>query len=98
MLLQLIATTSADVAATSSRLAKVERIVACLCAAAPEEVAVAVAYLSGELPLGPVGVGWAALRDLRRVPSADLTFAASERPGSRRRAREPRPPGRTRDR
>jgi ATP-dependent DNA ligase I len=64
MLLQLIATTSADVAATSSRLAKVERIVACLRAAAPEEVAVAVAYLSGELPQGTVGVGWAALRDL----------------------------------
>ena len=63
MLLALIATTSADVAATSSRLAKVERIAECLRAAAPEEVAVAVAYLSGELPQGTVGVGWAALRD-----------------------------------
>ena len=63
MLLSLIATTSADVAATSSRLAKIERIAECLRAAAPEEVAFAVAYLSGELPQGTVGVGWAALRD-----------------------------------
>jgi DNA ligase-1 len=63
MLLALIATTSADVAATASRLAKVERIADCLRAAAPEEVAVAVAYLSGELPQGTVGVGWAALRE-----------------------------------
>ena len=63
MLLALLATTSADVAATSSRLAKVERIVECLREAAPEEVGVAVAYLSGELPQGTVGVGWAALRE-----------------------------------
>ena len=63
MLLALIATTSADVAATSSRLAKVERIAECLREAAPEEISVAVAYLSGELPQGTVGVGWAALRE-----------------------------------
>ncbi len=63
MLLELIATTSVEVAATSSRLAKVERIADCLRAAAPEEVAVAVAYLSGELPQGTIGVGWAALRE-----------------------------------
>jgi len=63
MLLALIATTSADVASTSSRLAKVERLAECLRAATPDEVAVAVAYLSGELPQGTVGVGWAALRE-----------------------------------
>ena len=77
MLLQLIATTSADVAATSSRLAKVERIVECLRAAAPEEVTVAVAYLSGELPQGTVGVGWAALRDLP-VPANEPTLEVLE--------------------
>ncbi len=68
MLLAEIARTSADVAATSSRLAKVERLAACLEQAEPGEVAVAVAYLSGELPQGTVGVGWAALREL--PPSA----------------------------
>jgi DNA ligase-1 len=70
MLLARIAETSADVAATSSRLAKVKRIAECLAEASPEEVAIAVSYLSGELPQGTVGVGWAALRD---VPSPATT-------------------------
>ena len=38
-------------------------------AAAPDEVAIAVAYLSGVLPQGTVGVGWAALRDLPAPPA-----------------------------
>jgi ATP-dependent DNA ligase I len=70
MLLARIAQTSADVAATSSRLAKVQRIAECLLEAGPEEVAIAVSYLSGELPQGTVGVGWAALREL---PPPDAT-------------------------
>ena len=64
MLLAEIAEASIDVAATSSRLAKIARIAQVLERATPEEVAVAVAYLSGELPQGTVGVGWAALRSL----------------------------------
>jgi len=64
MLLDEIAKTSADVAATPARLAKIARLAECLGHARPEEVAVAVAYLSGELPQGTIGVGWAALRDL----------------------------------
>jgi ATP-dependent DNA ligase I len=64
MLLSEIALASTDVAATSSRLAKIERLAHCLEHAAPDEVAIAVAYLSGVLPQGTVGVGWAALRDL----------------------------------
>jgi len=64
MLLDEIAKTSADVAATSARLAKVARLAECLGHAGREEVAVAVAYLSGELPQGSIGVGWAALREL----------------------------------
>ena len=64
MLLAEIAQASIDVAATSSRLAKIGRIAQVLERATPEEVAVAVAYLSGELPQGTVGVGWAALRSL----------------------------------
>ncbi len=63
MLLAEIASTSDDVAATSSRLAKIARLAECLEQAGPEEVGVAVSYLSGELPQGSVGVGWAALRD-----------------------------------
>jgi DNA ligase-1 len=64
MLLDEIARTSTDVAATSSRLAKVQRLADCLGHASPDEVVVAVAYLSGFLPQGTIGVGWAALREL----------------------------------
>ena len=64
MLLAEIARASADVAATSSRLAKTSRLAECLGRAHADEVAVAVSYLSGELPQGAVGVGWAAIREL----------------------------------
>jgi DNA ligase-1 len=77
MLLAEIAATSADVASTSSRLAKVARLTECLHGAAPEEVAVAVAYLSGELPQGTVGVGWAALKE-RPVPASEPTLEVLE--------------------
>src|SRR5437764_7141139 len=59
-----IAATSAAVAATSSRLAKVDLLATCLLPMTPAEVPVAVAYLSGELPGGALGVGWAAMRGL----------------------------------
>jgi DNA ligase-1 len=63
MLLAEIAEASADVAATSSRLAKTKRLAETLAAASPDEIGIAVAYLSGVLPQGTIGVGWAALRD-----------------------------------
>ena len=55
---------SADVAATSSRRTKVERLSSVLAALRPDEVPIAVAYLSGVLPQGSIGVGWASLKDL----------------------------------
>jgi DNA ligase-1 len=64
VLLAEIARTSAEVANTSARLKKIERLAACLGALRPDEVSVAVSYLSGELPQGSIGVGWAQLRDL----------------------------------
>ena len=64
MLFAEIAQASAEVAATSSRLAKVSRLADCLGHASADEVAVAVAYLAGTLPQGTIGVGWAALRTL----------------------------------
>ena len=94
MLLAEIATASTDVAATSSRLAKIARIADCLALAAPDEVRIAVAYLSGELPQGTVGVGWAALRErpepatrptleLLDVDAAVSRLAAIAGPGSK---------------
>jgi DNA ligase-1 len=63
VLLDEIAGTSAAVAASSARLAKVERLAACLRRLQPGEVHPAVAFLSGELRQRQIGVGWAALRD-----------------------------------
>jgi ATP-dependent DNA ligase I len=62
MLLEEVAAASTDVAATSSRLKKVERLSSVLAGLRPEEVPVAVAYLSGALPHGSIGVGWASLQ------------------------------------
>ena len=64
MLLHEIARTSAAVAETPARLAKIERLAVCLRGLRPEEIPVAVAHLSGVLRQGAIGVGWASLRDL----------------------------------
>ena len=53
-----------DIASTRSRLRKIERLTELLEQLSPAEVPVAVAYLSGELPQGAIGVGWAALKDM----------------------------------
>jgi DNA ligase 1 len=59
-----IARTWSDVAGTSSRLEKVARLSDCLRAVRGDETTAAVSYLSGELPQGTIGVGWALMRDL----------------------------------
>jgi len=64
MLLDAVTAASADVAATSSRLKKVERLSSLLARLRPEEVPIAVAYLSGALPHGSIGIGWASLREV----------------------------------
>jgi DNA ligase 1 len=64
MLLEEVARTSAAVAGTSARLAKRDALADCLRRLEPDEIPVAVAYLAGELPHAPIGVGWAALREL----------------------------------
>ncbi|KDE98217.1 ATP-dependent DNA ligase [Mycolicibacterium aromaticivorans JS19b1 = JCM 16368] len=65
MLLGDVVAASADVSATSSRLAKVARIGELLSGIAdPRTVQVVVSWLSGELPQRQIGVGWAALRSL----------------------------------
>ncbi|HEX2424435.1 MAG TPA: ATP-dependent DNA ligase [Actinomycetota bacterium] len=64
MLLADIAETSDAVASTPSRTAKIEALAACLRRASGEEIAVAVAFLSGTVPGGSTGIGWAALRDV----------------------------------
>jgi DNA ligase-1 len=88
-----LVTTSAAVAATRSRLAKVAALADCLRRARPDETAIVVSYLSGELRQRRSGVGWAALRDLPapanlpslEVAEVDQAFArieAAAGPGS----------------
>ena len=60
-----LVTTSQQVAGTSGRLAKVAALAALLRRLAPEEIEIAVAYLSGEMRQGKLGLGYAALRDAR---------------------------------
>jgi DNA ligase 1 len=62
VLLAEVAEGSRAVAGSSGRLAKVALIASALQSAAPDEVGVVVAYLSGELPQRQIGVGWAVLR------------------------------------
>ncbi|OBF21167.1 ATP-dependent DNA ligase [Mycobacterium sp. ACS4331] len=68
MLLHDVTAASREVGATSSRLAKARHIADLLTRAAAEgsaqQVAVIVAWLSGDLPQRQIGVGWAALRSL----------------------------------
>jgi DNA ligase-1 len=73
LLLDDLARASADVAATSSRTAKTARLAEVLAGASPEEVPVAVAYLSGFLPHDAIGVGWASIRDVP-APAGEPTL------------------------
>jgi len=61
-----IVTTSASIGETRSRRTKIELIASCLRRLRRTEVPIAVAYLSGKVPQGTVGVGWASLRDRPR--------------------------------
>ncbi len=76
MLLDEIARVSVEVAAASARTEKTRLLAECLGRARPGERGVAVAYLSGELPQGSIGVGWAALKDppvpAERPPTLEL--------------------------
>jgi DNA ligase 1 len=62
---------SAAVAGTSARSAKIGQIAALLRQVPPGEVKVAVAFLSGEILQGQIGVGYAALSGLLRFGPAD---------------------------
>jgi DNA ligase-1 len=67
---------SGRVAETPSRLAKLSILAGCLRALAPEEVEIAIAYLSGEIPQGKLALGYAALQAAGRapLPAAQLTL------------------------
>ncbi len=64
---------SAEVASTRSRLGKIDRLASFLKGLAPPEIPVGLAYLTGNLPQGRIGVGAAALREARDVPAATVS-------------------------
>ncbi|HJT62177.1 MAG TPA: ATP-dependent DNA ligase [Burkholderiales bacterium] len=68
---------SAAVAATSSRLAKIRLIAECLRALEPDEVEIALPWLSGDIRQGKLTLGYATLQAVmgRAAPSASLTVA-----------------------
>jgi DNA ligase 1 len=68
---------SDSVAATPARSAKIRLIAGGLRTAGPDEVAIAAAYLSGELRQRRTGVGWATLRELA-VPASQPRLTLTE--------------------
>jgi DNA ligase-1 len=78
VLLGEIAETSREVSATSSRKAKTELLAAAIGRMDQAEVAVGVAYLSGRLPQGRLGVGFAAIRDIDVSPAVEPTLTLAE--------------------
>ena len=74
-----VVATSQAVSATRSRLAKREALVDLLKRADPEDIEVAVAFLSGALRQRRTGLGWASLRDLPDPAwAATLTIAEAD--------------------
>ncbi len=65
MLLATLVQASAQVAATSGRLAKIKLLADLLKQAGPDEIELAIAYLSGTIRQAKVGVGWATLQKAR---------------------------------
>jgi DNA ligase-1 len=74
---------SAAVAGTSARTAKIEQIAALLRRVPPGEVKVVVAFLSGEILQGQIGVGYAALSGLLGIgPAARDDQGVPEEPAA----------------
>ena len=78
-----VAAASETVGATSARGGKIAALADALRLASPEEAAIAVAFLSGELRQRQIGVGWAALQDLPAPAARAVARARRGRRGVR---------------
>ncbi|CAN5824795.1 hypothetical protein BH23ACT10_BH23ACT10_01630 [soil metagenome] len=74
MQLQQLVAASATVAATRSRIRKVAVLSELICAATGAERAFAVAYLTGSVPQGRIGIGYAAVGALDVAAAAEPTL------------------------
>ena len=95
-----VVATSRAVAATNSRLEKIDHLAGLLARVPPDAIAIVVPFLSGALRQGRIGVGGALLRALGDVPPADAPAldvaevdAAFDRAASAGRARGAGAPG-----
>ena len=77
-LLAAVVDVSGRVAQTGSRLAKRDAIAACLGQSEPDEIETLVAYLSGEVRQGRIGVGYATLAALRGTPAMQPGLTVGE--------------------
>src|SRR5204862_3152378 len=65
-----LVSTSQAVASVGGRLEKIERLASLLSRLEPDEIAIAVAFLTGSLRQGRLGIGGAAIREARLSPPA----------------------------
>jgi DNA ligase-1 len=70
-----IVAASRRVSETSSRLGKIRELAACLRGVTPDEVPIAIAYLSGETCQGKIGASYASLQAARTAPAATSSIA-----------------------
>ncbi|WP_327110536.1 ATP-dependent DNA ligase [Nocardia sp. NBC_01730] len=68
---------SGTVRATRSRKTKIATLAQLLAAAAPQELAAVVAWVSGELPQGRIGTGWRTLTAMDGTPAIVATLTVS---------------------
>jgi DNA ligase-1 len=78
MLLVGVVDASRRVSETPRRLEKVELLAQLLRQLHPDEIGIAVAYLSGQIRQGRIGIGYAAVRDAAGSPSLDATLELAE--------------------
>src|SRR5258708_28541295 len=78
MLLAVLVATSEAVGATRSRIAKVTALADLLSLLTPDEVAIAVGFLTGVPRQGRIGVGWATLASIEVVPVDVATLTVGD--------------------
>lgn len=79
MKLETLVAASADVASTASRLKKTATLASLLARLDPDEIAIAIGFLSGWPRQGKIGTGWASVADARDVaPAVEATLELTE--------------------
>ena len=77
-LLSDVVRTSTQVAGTPSRLAKVRELAGRLGRLEPDEIRIAIPYLSGEIRQGKLSLGYASLQSARAAPAQAPTLTLPE--------------------